>query len=239
MSRTLSWQCSRSLGTVTRSMSGATQTLRGRPNKDFCGISQDPDIGLEKARAEMQVQVPSDAQFQHMYVTHRDAVWRYVVRRTNRNSVDDVVAEVFTVAWRKLDRSPVVAEQLPLLYGISKNVVRNVNRSSTRRHRLWARAAAIPQLDAPAPDVQVVRNSEDVELLAAVARLRQVDQELLRLRTWEELSIKDIAVVVGMSPKTVESRLVRIRKNLARMLAVQSSPPHVVRPGHATEGGGP
>lgn len=192
-----------------------------------------------KARVEMQVQIPpDDAGFQHMYLTHRDAVWSYIVRRTKRDNVDDAVAEVFTVAWRKIDRSPDVEEQLPWLYGISKNVVRNVNRSSMRRHRLWTRVVAIPPEDVPAAEVQVVRNLEDAELLSAVAGLRTVDQELLRLRTWEELSIKDIAVVVGMSPKAVESRLVRIRKNLARVLAVQSSPSHVVRPGLAEEGGG-
>ena len=194
---------------------------------------------MVKARVEIRVQVPnSDAQFRDMYLTHQDAVWAYVMRRTNRNNVDDAVAEVFTVAWRKIDRSPDVDEQLPWLYGISKNVVRNANRSSTRRRRLWTRAAAVPPEDAPAADVQVVRNLEDTELLAAVATLRPVDQELLRLHTWEELPIKDIAVVVGMSPKAVESRLVRIRKSLARTLAVQSSPSHVVRPGLAQEGGG-
>ena len=185
------------------------------------------------------MQVPNDdARFQTMYTTHRNAVWSYVVRRTNRDNVDDAVAEVFAVVWRKIGQSPEVDEQLPWLYGISKNVVRNANRSSTRRQRLWTKAAAIPQADAPAADVQVVRNIEDTELLAAVARLKPIDQELLRLRSWEELSIKDIAMVVRMSPKAVESRLVRIRKNLARMLAVQASPSHVVRPGLAKEGGG-
>jgi RNA polymerase sigma-70 factor (ECF subfamily) len=185
------------------------------------------------------VQVPtSDARFRHMYLTHRDAVWAYVMRRTGRDDVDDAVAEVFTVAWRKIDGSPDVTEQLPWLYGISKNVVRNANRSSMRRQRLWTRAAAVPPEDAPSADVQVVRNLEDTELLAAVGTLRPVDQELLRLRTWEELPIKDVAIVVGMSPKAVESRLVRIRTNLARILAVQSSPSHVVRPGLAEEGGG-
>lgn len=192
-----------------------------------------------KARVEIRVQVPnSEAQFRDMYVTHRDAVWSYVLRRTNRDDVDDAVAEVFTVAWRKIGRSPDVDEQLPWLYGISKNVVRNTNRTSNRRRRLWTRATSIPTAGAPAADVQVVRNLEETELLAAVAKLRPVDQELLRLRTWEELPIKDIAIVVGMSPKAVESRLVRIRKNIARMLAVQSSPSHVVRPGLAKEGGG-
>jgi RNA polymerase sigma-70 factor (ECF subfamily) len=173
-----------------------------------------------------------------MYVTHRDAVWSYVVRRTNRDDVDDAVAEVFTVAWRRINSSPLPEEQLPWLYGISKNVVRNINRSTTRRRRLWTRAGAIPPEDAPTPDVQVVRNLGDVELLAAVAKLRPLERELLRLRTWEELSIKDIAAVIGMSPKAVESQLVRIRRSLARKLAVPSSPSHVVRPGLAKEGGG-
>jgi len=178
-----------------------------------------------------------DAQFRHLYTTHRDAVWSYIVRRVGRNEVDDAVAEVFVVAWRKISEAPAIDEQLPWLYGIARNVVRNVIRSSNRRKRLWIKAAALPPTNSPASDIQVVRNSEDEELLVAVARLRANDQELLRLRTWEELTIKDIAIVVGMSAKGVESRLVRIRKNLARTLAVPESPRQTVRPDLANQGG--
>ncbi|GMQ98424.1 MAG: sigma-70 family RNA polymerase sigma factor [Acidimicrobiia bacterium] len=178
-----------------------------------------------------------NAQFRDLYMTHRDAVWSYIVRRVGRNDVDDAVAEVFVVAWRKTSQAPDIDEQLPWLYGIAKNVLRNVNRSSSRRNRLWIKATAQPSTDSPPSDVQVIRNSEDEELLAAVAKLRAIDQEVLRLRTWEELAIKDIAIVVGMSPKSVESRLVRIRKNLARSLAVPLSPAQSVRPGLAKQGG--
>jgi RNA polymerase sigma-70 factor (ECF subfamily) len=136
-----------------------------------------------------------------------------------------------------MSQSPNPGEQLPWLYGIAKNVVRNTNRSSKRRHRLWTKVSVLPRADDPGSDIQVVRKLDDTELLNAVSRLRPIDQELLRLRTWEELPIKDIAVAVGMSPKSLESRLVRIRKNLARMLAVPASPMHVVRPGYPIEGG--
>jgi len=193
---------------------------------------------LVKTQMEIRVRPqPDDARFEYMYTTHRDAIWSYVVRRVMRDDVDDAVAEVFTVAWRKMQQSPNPEEQLPWLYGIGKNVVRNTNRSSNRRQRLWKKVSSMPPSDEAGSDVQVVRNLEDTELLAAVSRLKPIDQELLRLRTWEELSIKDIAVVVGMSPKSVESRLVRIRKNLARMLSVPASPLHGVRPGYANEGG--
>jgi len=180
---------------------------------------------------------PDNTQFEQMYMAHRDAIWSYALRRVTRDEVDDAVAEVFTVAWRKMDQFPVPEEQLPWLYAIGRNVVRNTHRSRNRRNRLRRKVTALPPEDVQGSDVQVVRNFEDTELLTAVSRLKLIDQELLRLHTWEELPIKDIAVVVGMSPKSVESRLVRIRKNLARMLAVPASVGHEVRPGYAIEGG--
>lgn len=180
---------------------------------------------------------PDNTRFEQMYVAHRDAIWSYVLRRVTRDEVDDAVAEVFTVAWRRMDQFPMPDEQLPWLYGIGRNVVRNTRRASNRRNRLRRKVTALPPEDSPSSDLQVVRNFEDTELLTAVSRLKPIDQELLRLRTWEELPIKDIAVVVGMSSKSVESRLVRIRKSLARMLAVPASPPHGVSPGYAHEGG--
>jgi len=178
-----------------------------------------------------------NTRFEGMYLAHRDAIWSYVVRRVTRDEVDDAVAEVFTVAWRKMGQCPEPEEQLPWLYAIGRNIVRNTHRASNRRNRLWKKVSSMPPSDEAGSDVQVVRNFEDTELLTAVSRLKSIDQELLRLRTWEELPIKDIAVVVGLSPKSVESRLVRIRKNLARMLAVPASQPHGVRPGYAREGG--
>ena len=67
--------------------------------------------------------------------------------------------------------------------------------------------------------------AEDRELLAAVDRLRPLDQELIRLRTWEELSHAEIAAALGLSPRSVESRLARIRKKLSGLLAVPARTP--------------
>ncbi len=88
-----------------------------------------------------------DTRFEQMYTTHRDAIWSYAVRRVARDEVDDAVAEVFTVAWRKMSQAPQADRQLPWLYGIGKNVVRNTNRSSNRRQRLWKKVSSMPPLD--------------------------------------------------------------------------------------------
>lgn len=179
-----------------------------------------------------------DARFHEIYESHRDAMWSYCVRRVNRSEVEDAVSEVFIVTWRRIDRIPVEAEVLPWLYGIARNVVRNVNRSSNRRLNLHSKIRSLDQPDVASADVQVIRNEADAELLGAVARLTALERELLRLRTWEELSISDIALVVGKSTRSVESKLARTRRKLADMLGVPSSVSHKVSPRYAEEGGG-
>jgi RNA polymerase sigma-70 factor (ECF subfamily) len=66
------------------------------------------------------------------------------------------------------------------------------------------------------PDVVIVRNEEYRMVLAAASRLRAVDQEILRLTLWEELSHADVAQVLGIDPAAVKQRAYRARRNLAR-----------------------
>lgn len=42
--------------------------------------------------------------FTELYERHHGDVWRYVARRLAASDVGDVVAEVFLVAWRRLDK---------------------------------------------------------------------------------------------------------------------------------------
>jgi DNA-directed RNA polymerase specialized sigma24 family protein len=50
----------------------------------------------------------------------------------------------------------------------------------------------------------------------AASRLQRIDQEVLRLTLWEELSYVDAATVLEISPEAVKQRLFRARKNLTR-----------------------
>lgn len=184
-------------------------------------------------------QSPSqNARFQRLFRSHRDAVWAYCYRRLHRDDVEDAVADVFLVAWRRIDQAPANDEALLWLYGVARNVVLNSRRSTARRQRLRVKVGALHQPDDPTPEVQVVRRAEDRGLLDAVARLDPLERELLRLRTWEELSLAEIALVVGMSTRSVESRLARVRKKLAALLRVPSSSPHhMLSPRPVEEGG--
>lgn len=160
----------------------------------------------------------SNLRFDRLFRDHRDAVWSYCSRRVGADEAADAVAEVFLVVWRRIDDIPDGDESLVWMYGVARNVIRNSVRSAIRRHRLHDRLKVLREQVDLEPEVQVIRASEDRELLAAVSRLKPLEREMLRLRTWEELSFAEIGQVLGLSERTVAYRLKRVREKLQGML---------------------
>lgn len=212
--------------------------------RNFAELILVPDMYLKKSRPgrvvapSPAISAPSeDARFRRLFTSHRDAVWSYCYRRLQPDEVPDAVAEVFLVAWRRIEEVPPGDESLLWLYGVARNIVRNVNRSTLRRRRLGVKLASLGQVPEPAPEVQVVQSAGDSELIRAVARLKPLEQELLRLRTWEELSLAEIAQLVDISVRAVDSRLHRIRKKLATTLESSPARNETLRTRPVEEGG--
>lgn len=179
-----------------------------------------------------------EATFDALFAEHHPAVQRYCLRRAGVDEANDAAAEVFLVAWRRIEEVP-VGRELPWLYGIARNVVRNAHRSRTRRRRLLGRLGGLGRNASPGPETQLVRHHEDEALHVALAALRPTDQEILRLKTWEELSNREIAAAVGASVRAVDMRISRARKRLAEAYEKTQGPqqPVVNRPRFAEEGG--
>ena len=86
-----------------------------------------------------------EARFTRVYEEHLETIRRYVWRR-DPELVDDVVAETFLVAWRRVDDIPENAAAW--LIGVARNVRRNTRRSARRQEAVSARLAdAVPPLD--------------------------------------------------------------------------------------------
>lgn len=165
----------------------------------------------------MVVRSGQEARFDRIFDRHHDAVQRYCLRRLPWHEVNDVIAEVFLVAWRRIEEAP-ESRELPWLYGIAKNVIRNAHRARNRQERLRSKVSAHRQTSEPSAEVHVVRNVEEQAVLDALASLRDADQELLRLKCWEQLSNGEIAAMLGVSTHAVDMRIARARGKLERAL---------------------
>lgn len=160
----------------------------------------------------------SDVRFRRLFDDHEAAMREYCSRRLEVNEANDGVAEVFLVAWRKIDELPAGHGELLWLYGVARNVVRNAGRSRRRRLRLGAKLNATAPLKPGGPEHQTIRRAEDGLVLEALASLKADDRELLRLRTWEELSRSELATVFGITVDAVDMRLKRAMGRMKRAL---------------------
>ena len=178
----------------------------------------------------------TDIRFCRLYETHHDALQRYCLRRLPVDQVNDAMAEVFLVAWRRIDVVPGGSEALPWLYGVARRTIANAMRGERRRRRLAAKLVSFLPDPAPSPETTVVQSEEGRVVSEALARLRPEDRELLMLRVWEQLSSKEIAAVLGISPAAVDMRLTRARKRFALVLA-PPAPDHTIGHPRLAEGG--
>ena len=166
--------------------------------------------------AESQkTQRSADLCFDALYRRHHQEILAYCLRRLPADDAEDAAAEVFAVAWRRLDRVPDGDRAIAWLYATAHRVLANQWRSGRRRRRLAKRLLGLGTTSPETPEAQVVRLYEHEMLLAALDRLRWSDKEILRLATWEKLPHATIGEVLGIRDVAVGQRIFRARKRLA------------------------
>ena len=158
--------------------------------------------------------------FEEMFRENYAAVRAYALRRAPRDVVQDVVAETFLVAWRRLDEVP--GDPLPWLYGVARRVLANQLRSMHRRAALERRLAVSPPTAAPLDPGESVGDAEIVR--AALARLSDRDREALLLSGWDGLFGARAARAAGCSRAAFAVRLHRARGRLAAQLSSLETP---------------
>lgn len=180
---------------------------------------------------------PNSARFDQIFAEHYESVSRYCHRRLRPDDANDATAEVFVVAWRKIDEVPQGDEALPWLYGVSRNEVSRARRSIRRSGALRTKLGGQANYPDASPEVVVVRKADLEQLVAALGRLKPRDQEVLRLRAYEHLSLAEVSIVLGCSVPAAKQRSARAMKRLRRaadLPGAQSATPGA----RAIQGGG-
>ncbi|MFE6511742.1 RNA polymerase sigma factor [Nocardioides sp. NPDC057767] len=166
-----------------------------------------------------------EAAFTRLYEGTYADLRRFIERRVHPSHAEDVLAQVYLVAWRRYAEVPGVHdEQRAWLFGVAHRTLSNEYRAAERRQQLTLRVADA-QLVGPGtvglePDLVAAR----VDLATAWRRLSPVHQEAIALTVWDSLTTRQAAEVLGISPVAYRLRLSRARRALRALAAACPQP---------------
>jgi RNA polymerase sigma-70 factor (ECF subfamily) len=144
----------------------------------------------------------------------------------DRNDLEDLVQEVFVIAFRGLSRFRGDARLSTWLYRICVNVA--LGRIRTRKRR--PSAIGVADLDAASadpslierpetPDRSLERRRDQERVYRALEHLAPKKRIVLYLHEIEGLDLKQIAYLVDSNPVTVRTRLFYARREFYRAIA--------------------
>jgi RNA polymerase sigma-70 factor, ECF subfamily len=173
-------------------------------------------------KAAAQQRLFKESVFRDIFETHFTRVVRYVQGQTgNLETSEDIAADVFRVAWQKLD--PTHPFGLPWLIRTAMYKTRDHQR---REYRGAAVMTALGQLVTTGEPG--LNQLDKIALYEAMSRLSAKDLEIIRLTYWDGLSAGEVAEVLRMREGAIWTRLHRARAQLRSALAdnAKAGSPH-------------
>ena len=156
-----------------------------------------------------------------------DGLWRFILVRAggDRHAAEDLLQQTCLEAARSRKAPGDEAGCEAFLFGIARNLLRKHWRRMQRRGvalpaqdaQRGSQLAALMEAGPVAPDLLASRETRD-QLMLAVTVLPAVDQQLVFAHYFDGRSQGQIAAELGISSKSVESRLYRLRTRLRAML---------------------
>jgi RNA polymerase sigma-70 factor (ECF subfamily) len=152
-----------------------------------------------------------DDEFERLYAAEAPGLFSFLAYRTgDRALAEDLLADAFERALRArrgFDRRR--GSQKTWLYAIALNVLRDQARRADAESRAYARAAA----PSDAPDRLAAVEARD-ELAQALTTLSDEEREVIALRFGAEMTVPEVADVLGEKLTTVEGRVYRALRKL-------------------------
>lgn len=147
-------------------------------------------------------------------------LWKYVRRLTGDDTVaDDVTQDVWVRVLRGIGRLRDGSKLRPWLFGIARRALMDRLRAQYADPVL---TDADP-IDFPAPQSLATLEEDLATMELALARLPAIEREVLTLFYLRELSLAEVAEVLGVPVGTVKSRLFRSRQMLRREIETKGT----------------
>jgi RNA polymerase sigma-70 factor (ECF subfamily) len=170
----------------------------------------------------------NQAAFKELFDSYSTLVYNVAYRMLqNKQDAEDVTQEVFFQAYKSLKQFRAESQLSTWLYRIAVN--RSLNHQRKRKLERWLsldfdsdekNAKNFDALGSTEVNADTVMEKKDTERIVqeAINALPSQQRIAILLHRYEELSYEEIAIIMGVTVASVESRLHRAKQTLAKKL---------------------
>ena len=158
--------------------------------------------------------------FQILYERYRDPIFRFAYRLLgSAEAAEDITHDCFLSLIKEPGRfDPARASLRTYIYAAARNLAAKSYHSSGRETGIDELADEPEAAERVGPMARVLENELASEVERAIASLPPLQREALVLFEYEDLSLAEVAAVVGADSNTVKARLFRAREKLRSRL---------------------
>ena len=158
--------------------------------------------------------------FSILYQENVKKIYNYIYYRTgNIHDAEDLTARVFQRALKHITNYR--RTKVPFsawLYRIAHNLVANWHRDSKHKRELPIEEHVFIQSKADVPEKQIEKRQDIDRLMKAIRQLSHDRQQLLILKYVENMSNKDVGVIMKKSEGAIKSLYHRTLKELRKVI---------------------
>lgn len=181
------------------------------------------NLGIKEKLWLLQVRTKKDPEaFGNLYDAYIEKIYRFVYFKVgSREEAEDITSEVFLKAWGYLiENGKEVRNFAGFIFRVARNKIIDFYRAKGQRQEFFLD----PELEIGKEDKNFSRveaNQELEKLLRTLKQLKQEYQEIVLLRYVEEMSISEIAEILGKSALSVRVTLHRAGKKLKELVSAE------------------
>ncbi|MCX7710342.1 MAG: RNA polymerase sigma factor [Clostridia bacterium] len=160
-----------------------------------------------------------EAAFTAFYHRNFNTVYAYVISRTvgDQTTAADIVQEAFAAAYQSMESFRGDSSERTWIIGIARNKLHDFYR---KQMRIKHEGESTDNMDVIAADWDIeeiiIENETREHVLAALDSLNREYKYLLMMKYTNDASIKEIAQIIGRTPKAVDSMLQRAKNAFAK-----------------------